>query len=282
MTYWEDLAHHGGAECHQHFWMAHPLVREAINRRVSGDPQVWPTTWFRRAFAERLPFRNALSVGCGAGDLERDLAANGAVTSIIGIDVVSAPLEAARSLAGSLPIRYERADARDYLRAHPASFDAIFFHGSLHHFERVDEIMRLTREALAQDGVLFVDEYVGPSMHQWNALRLLPLNIAYYRLPRALRRPRLVRAPRNPEDPTEQIASADIVPAIERHFRTVARRDYGGNLLAVIYPNLEKNVSRAMLDAAVARLIGWEDDMLRAGARSHHTVIVATRSSGWP
>ena len=278
MTYWEDLAHHGGAECLQHFWMAHPLVREAINRRVSGDPQVWPTTWFRRAFAERLPFRNALSVGCGAGDLERDLASNGAVESITGIDVVAAPLEVARTRAGELPIRYERADARDYLGSHRASFDAIFFHGSLHHFERVDEIVRLAREALVPGGLLFADEYVGPSMHQWNALRLLPLNIAYYRLPRTLRRPRLVRAPRNPEDPTEQIASAEIVPAIERHFKIIERRDYGGNLLAIVYPNLEKDVPREMLDAAVARLIAWEDEMLRSGTPSHHAVIVATRS----
>ena len=278
MTYWEDLAHHGGAECLQHFWMAHPLVREAINRRVSGDPAVWPTTWFRRLFANRLPFRNALSVGCGAGDLERDLASNGAVTSIRGIDVVSAPLDVARSRAGALPIRYERADAYDYLRAHPSAFDAIFFHGSLHHFERVDDISRLARDVLVPGGLLFVDEYVGPSMHQWNAFRLLPLNLAYYRLPRELRRPRIVRAPRNPDDPTEQIASAEIVPAIERHFSILERRDYGGNLLAIIYPNLEKNVRREMLDAAVARLIEWEDDVLRRGTPSHHAVIVATRS----
>jgi hypothetical protein len=30
------------------YWMAHPLCRQAINRRVSGDPHEWPLDWFKR------------------------------------------------------------------------------------------------------------------------------------------------------------------------------------------------------------------------------------------
>ncbi|HUP48031.1 MAG TPA: class I SAM-dependent methyltransferase, partial [Thermoanaerobaculia bacterium] len=65
--YWDDVAHHCGAELQQHFWMAHPRIRAEINRRVSGDPATWPTQWFRREFGAHMPFGTALSIGCGSG-----------------------------------------------------------------------------------------------------------------------------------------------------------------------------------------------------------------------
>ncbi|HUP47281.1 MAG TPA: class I SAM-dependent methyltransferase, partial [Thermoanaerobaculia bacterium] len=256
--------------------MAHPRIRAEINRRVSGDPATWPTQWFRREFGAHMPFGTALSIGCGSGNLERDLVNQGIVSGVTGIDIVATPLQFAAKQAEGLPIWYEQADAYEFLRSHPAAFDAILFHASLHHFDRVEEIVALTRGALRPGGLLYVDEYVGPSMSQWNLRRLLPLNIAYYRLPRVLRRPKLVRTPLNPDDPSEAVASADIVPAIEKHYRIVARRDYGGNLLEVIYPNLNKNAPAAVLDAAVERLIGWEDAVLARGAPSFHSVSVAT------
>ena len=257
--------------------MAHPLIRETINRRVSGDPAVWPITWFRRQFGVRMPFRRALSIGCGPGTLERDLVAQGVVSSITGIDIVPSPLELAAREAAGLPIRYERADAYEYLRAHPSTFDAIFFHASLHHFERVDEILSLARAALAPDGVIYLDEFVGPSMHEWNVWRLLRPNFEYYRLPRSARRVKLVRTPVNPEDPTEAVAAADILPAVDRHFRVLERRDYGGNLLALIYPNLEKRSTA--LNTAVAELIAREDQLLRAGTPSHHAILVGVKAA---
>ena len=39
--WWDDAERHET----ERFWMAHPAVRARINRRVSGDPGVWPTTW---------------------------------------------------------------------------------------------------------------------------------------------------------------------------------------------------------------------------------------------
>ncbi|HUP44715.1 MAG TPA: class I SAM-dependent methyltransferase [Thermoanaerobaculia bacterium] len=273
--YWDDLDHHTGAEHLDHFWMAHPRIREEINRRVTGDPALWPTAWFRRELAGRMPFARALSIGCGPGNLERDLVRRGIVASVTGIDIVPSPLAFASGEAAGLPIRYEQADAYEYLRARPASFEAIFFHASLHHFDRVDEIAALVRRALVPGGVLYIDEYIGPSMSQWNVARLLPPNIAYYRLPRVMRRPKLVRTPLNREDPTEAIASADIAPAIEKHFRILVRRDYGGNLLLIIYPNLNKEAPREVFDAGIEKLIAWEDDLLRRGRPSFHAVMVA-------
>ena len=60
----------GTAELENHYWGAQPLVRRAINRRVTGDPACWPFEWFARHFVPG-PLPLGLSVGCGSGLLER-------------------------------------------------------------------------------------------------------------------------------------------------------------------------------------------------------------------
>jgi SAM-dependent methyltransferase len=279
--YWDEVGHHMGPERLAEFWMAHPRARAAINARVSGDQHTWPMDWFRAGFSGSLPFANALSIGAGMGELERDLLRKGVASFVTGIDVVEEPLRLAAETAMreglDSKLAYVRADAREYLARHASAFDAIFFHGALHHFDRIDSLMELVRSALVPGGWLYLDEYVGPSMRQWTARRLLLSNVVYYLLPSGARRPRIVRAPVNPEDPTEMIESHAIVPAVRKHFEIVEKRDYGGNLLGVIYANLRRDDPET-LDRAVARILRWEELLLRV-APSHFAVIVA-RAAG--
>jgi len=58
------------------YWGSQPLVRRAINRRVTGDPNRWPMEWFAAKYAP-APLPLGLSVGCGTGLLERDILAKG-------------------------------------------------------------------------------------------------------------------------------------------------------------------------------------------------------------
>ena len=63
------------------------------------------------------------------------------------------------------------------------------------------------------------------------------------------------------------------------------QRDYGGNLLSVIYANLYRPTSHppsppADFDAAIARLLDAEDALLAAGQLSFHSVILATPKPG--
>ena len=103
----------------------------------------------------------------------------------------------------------------------------------------------------------------------------------YRGLPAAVRRTRVIRRPINREDPTEAIESSGILPAVERHFRVLARGDYGGNLLAPIYPSLRRpdqaeGPSRAAFDGAVEFLLEREERMLGGDpGSSFHAVVVA-------
>ena len=48
------------------YWMAHPLCRRAINRRISGNIHEWPLDWFKRVHATKA-FGRGASWGCGLG-----------------------------------------------------------------------------------------------------------------------------------------------------------------------------------------------------------------------
>jgi SAM-dependent methyltransferase len=276
LTYWNDLTHHTELG---DIWMSHRHVRAAINRRVSGSPDVWPVTALRQWLGPRAPLAECVSIGCGTGALERSLFDEGVAAHAIGIDMAENVITEARALAEerALPIEYVVADAREFLAARRASFDAVLFHQSLHHFDELDSLLDVVAGSLRSGGFLYIDEYAGPSRDDWPLRRLVLPNLAYRLLPSSVRRPHIVRAPINREDPTEAIRSGEIVSAIERRFRVVHRRDYGGNLLAVIYPNLRRpeEGSRAELfDAAVARLVALEERLLR-WERSFCTVMIA-------
>jgi len=232
-------------------------------------------------------------VGCGTGALERDLVAKGITGRILGIDVADGPLEHARAEAKASglndAIDYSKADAWEFL-SRRSGFDSIFFHGSLHHFERPEELLGLTRRALCTDGVLYFDEYVGPSMKDWSWRKLLQANLAYRFLPDKLKRSPRIDAPINFEDPTESICSSEILDGAARHFEIIERRDYGGHLLLLIFPHLVRPEespnapSREEFARAISTLLDWEDRLSRysvlSRSRSFHSVVLARPKTG--
>lgn len=279
-SYWNELEHHTDLA---QIWQSHPLVRAAINTRISGDADIWPTTFLRRVVESEIPFGQCLSIGCGVGNLERDLLGQGIVGEITGVDVSSSCVTEANRLASesghSSRVHYVRADALEIL-ARSRNLDAIFFHESLHHFADPDEAMRLCGEALKPGGLLYLDEYVGPSRDEWRLSMMVRPNLAYYQLPAAVRRVGRIRPPINHEDPTEAVASSQILPAVRRYFDVELQKGYGGNLLALLYPNLLRPVpgdheGAARFDSAIARLLRSEDRLLARGRESLHTVLLA-------
>ena len=278
IAYWSRPEHHGWDEV----WLNHPLVRARANQRVTGSPDLWPIASLRAAVPDRLPLPRTASIGCGIGNLEHSLIDLDLVRTVVGVDYSPNAIDvAARRAAASGRadrISYRCAQARDFLAAEP-DLDAIFFHSSLHHFTDHESLLRLVRGALRPDGVLFLDEYVGPSRNEWSWRDVLRWNRMYWSLPRSVRRTRIIRPPVSRDDPTEAVESSRILPAVAAHFEVVLRRDYGGNVLAPIYPSLRRpdqtgGPSDAVFDDAVRRLLAW-DDVASARAQSFHTVIIA-------
>ncbi|HSS75462.1 MAG TPA: class I SAM-dependent methyltransferase [Thermoanaerobaculia bacterium] len=257
-------------------WMHEALVRRYINASISGSPDCWPIDWLRSRFPSCFP--TALSLGCGDGPLERDLIAKGMCSSILGIDISLGALELARAKAaaqGLKGIEYRQGDM-NALDLAGKKFDAAFFHQSLHHVDHLDGCLSVTASALPLGGLLYLDEYVGPSRKEWNPAALAEASRMFLSLPAAIRRRRNIEAPIDRRDPTEAVRSSEILAAVERYFHIQERRDYGGNFLAVIHPHLRLDeLEPAERDEVLLSIIEAEQEHLRSGADSYYTVLIA-------
>jgi SAM-dependent methyltransferase len=266
------------------YWMADPAVRQAINRRVSGDPNCWPLDWFQKKY---LPVTRdlALSVGCGIGALERAAARLRIARRIVGVDGSPASLEMAQELAareGHSNIEYRAGNFNDLVL--PAgAFDVIFFHASMHHVGNLEGLFEQIARSLRPGGLLYIDEYIGPSRHEWNADALDFADALYRMLPRLWRRRDRLVYPIEPDDPSEAIRSAEIPAFLRSSMEVLEQRSYGGHLLSLILPELDPaTMSPEQWRGIIDRLIAAEERDLRLSDRVSYYAVFVARSPNRP
>ena len=257
-------------------WMEHLSVRLHINALISGEGGTWPLEWFEKAFAARLPFTRALSIGCGTGILERQLISRGDCRSVDALDGSLASLSVAQTEAAreGLPIRYFLADF-DRLALRGAHYDAVFFHHSLHHVKHLERLFGVLLRSMTPGAILYLDEYIGPSRYDWNDALIRPHRAIFAGIPRAQRLSDVLELPVQEDDPSEAIRSSEILPQLRIGFDTLAQRDYGGNVLSVLFPQIVQD------DSLIDSLITEDVKQMRADQSSYHTVLVATPKLAW-
>lgn len=259
-------------------WMAHPLVRDYINESISGPGGGWPLDWFQRTYPRSFP--KGLSIGCGTGALERDAIRRGICSVMEGLDASDVSLGVARAEGekeGMVRLLTYRAVDFNDLDLPTNAYDIIFFHQSLHHVSRVERLLRKVHAALREGGVLYLDEFVGPSRTYWNERRIAWYRALYQMLPRPVRYFDEFAMPVQYDDLSEALRSGEIVSRLKIGFRIRHVRGYGGNVLAMMFPDLD--VPR-LPSELVATLITAEKSLLASGVEPFHAVIVAEAKQG--
>jgi SAM-dependent methyltransferase len=258
-------------------WLEEWWLREYANTLIGGDMPLWPMDWLQRWLGGRT-FERALTIGCGTGALERDLVRRNLVRKIDAFDgsitsLAIASGEAAKEQMQSR-IRYFAADFN--APAFPkATYDLVLFQQSAHHVLRLEKLFHAVLRALKPDGLVYMDEYVGPSRFEWNDALMEPYRRIYDALDPALRAVPYLECPVMIEDPSEAVRSSEIEPLLAAGFDIVARRAYGGNLLSVIYPAL-----RSLPDDLRRQLIAEEQRWLADGAPTFSVILVARPKRG--
>ena len=257
-------------------WMTHPRVRHYINASISGEPQQWPLDWLQSHLAGRT-FARGLSIGCGSGGLERDLIARGICNHIDAFDGSAESIRIATEEAAKAGyadrIHYSIGNFNEP-RLPARAYDIVFAHQSLHHVRKLEKLFRAVLRALRPDGLFYLDEYVGPSSEHWNERTFAMHRALFDLIAEEHRRVSVLPLPVEVEDPSEAIRSGEILRELRRGFDIVEQRDYGGNLLAPIFPYVEPN------DAIVDSLITAEQELLSAGEPSFYTIVVARPKRG--
>jgi SAM-dependent methyltransferase len=267
------------------------MVRARLNTLISGHPECDAYGRLELLLRERaweLPIEHALSLGCGFGNLERDLARRGMVRSIDAYDIAEGAIAEARKLAaeaGLDGISYYVADL-DQMRFQPGTVDVVFAHQSVHHVERLEGLYETVRNALRPGGVFHLHEFVGPSRFQWSDTQLGLVNAFLDSLPPRLRRlpsgepkPALRRptiAEMMAADPSEAVRSADIVSALLPFFNVIEERRIGGTLLHLALGEIAQNFDPESAEDStrLEAFFALEDRAMAEGAIGSDFVIL--------
>lgn len=273
-------------------WTSHPVVRGAMNRRLTGRPEMEWTAWVKEQFFPDGVGR-VLSLGCGAGHLEREAMRLGLGREIEGVDVSEGAIEVARAraeAAGLHGLSYRVADL-NHLELPVGHYDLVVIKQALHHLDRLEHVLDQVRRCLRPDGWFVLNEFVGPTRFQWTEAQLEAINRLLLMLPTSLRqvgeqvRERVACVP--PEqiaahDPSEAVRSSEIMPLLAERFEVIARRDFGGTILNPLLEGIIANFEPAdeMASALLRLLCEVEDLLLDTGAIPSDFVLLVTRPLG--
>lgn len=246
------------------YWADYPLVRNHVNTCVT---DVWwglPTHGFKAGWAYQ-PLARGLSIGCGTGLLERDLRWMRICEEVDAYDLSPESIRLARERALD-GVRFEVADCERF--EYPRDrYDALFFHGSMHHIFDPAALLDRILPALREGGLLFLDDYVGPSRDEWTDEHLVHANRVYAELPASWRTVETLDPPYDFTDPSEMVRSSAILPAVRERFEILWERPYWGNLLFPLLSQVDDaEASRPESEPILRMLIEHEQQLVREGA----------------
>ena len=239
-------------------WWQVPAVRRRWNQRITGSPtQAYEPYVAEKYLAGHTRLR-LLSLGSGAASHELAFARLPHFAEVHCVDIAARLLAQAVATAqreGLANFRTEVADV-NALDLPPASYDVVLFHSALHHFGDVAGVVARVRRALRPDGLLVLNDYVGPARLQWAAAQLAEANrILREVLPARFRVRYLSRQLKTGvsgpgrwrmrlADPSEAAESDRIVPALHRHFAPLEEAALGGNILTLVLKDIAHHFMR--------------------------------------
>ncbi|MEI6749478.1 MAG: class I SAM-dependent methyltransferase [Bacteroidales bacterium] len=265
------------------FWII-PAVRNRWNEKCTGDPNMEYEDYVVSKYFGNAHDLRILSVGCGTGSRERKFAKYEIFSSIEGIDLAASQVEEARETAASQNldnIHYFTGDFSSYPFESEA-YDLILFNSSLHHFDRINEFLKLkVMPLLKKEGYLIIYEYVGPKRLQWIRPQLNRVNQLLNKIPAKYRtrfnsqaikhriyRPGLLRMLM--VDPSEAIDSESILPSIHKHFRVIEEKKVGWDILHPLLKDISHNFlgTDKETQTILAELFEQEDNYMAESGRS--------------
>ncbi len=263
----------------------HPVVQEWINTHYYDGVGPWKAV---RPRLPAFPVGRALELGCGRGELALRLKAEGWFDALDAYDLSGSAIEIAERRAqtdGAIGLRFRVADM-NALALPKNTYPFIYAQSALHHFENLEHIYKQVHDALTEDGVFFVTDYVGPSRMQWTDAQLALANQVLQTLPAEYRsilgkEPKLREHVRRipienflARDPSEGVRAAEIVPLAREHFDLMEIKFAGPSFLR---PTLRNIVHNFRADSIADRAL-LESLLLMEKALIDHGVVEANNA----
>jgi SAM-dependent methyltransferase len=253
------------------WWQSRTIVRH-INKRICGlevDGTEGGDIELIRQIARRGALRQAVSIGCGNAHHELKLLASGVVEHFVLYENAEPRVRAAQSKAAELGLS-ERIDMRmtdAFKEPVRQSYDLVYWKDALYHMFDARAAVDWSYAVLRQNGIFYMNEFVGPTRMQYTARQLDLAERARACLPE-----RCLADPRNPDgpplphrrvrpkldamlatDPSECADSERILPAVSSRFPGATVKPTGGVIYALalsdVLANLDEDTDRALIKA---------------------------------
>lgn len=226
------------------YWII-PEVRERWNHKVTGKSDQPYEHYVMENYLASSSSLDMISLGSGICSHELEFAKYEQFHSVKCIDFSDKLLDKARSNAEGMNLKNITFEVADVNRLTLPSnvYDVVLFHSALHHFKNVPYLLDQVKQSLKENGLLIINEYVGPNRLQIKTHQIETINhILKNELPveyrkrfktnltkRSVSGPGWLRMLVN--DPSEAVESEGIMAAIHERFSTVEEKPLGGDLL---------------------------------------------------
>ena len=224
-------------------WLAYPGLQEKIISTLTGEQFVWRVGLVDRLAASKNRPARVLELGCGKQPISLQLTAP---AEIVMVDLVDFKFEERSNVIfKQLNLNEEFAKNLD------GTFDLIIVSHVAHHIQDQDNLTANTRTLLKDDGLLFLDDYIGPRWLVFDEGTLAIGRNHLLKLPESKRSLVEGGVKTNPWhggneaawaqiDPSEACSSDTILPAFMQHF---VPTNYwaGGTLLYMVLEFISQN-----------------------------------------
>jgi len=226
-------------------WWIIPEVKKRWNKMITNDPNITYEEFISTIFFHDSKPLKILSIGSGICSHEISLAKLNPHWEVLCVDFSNNLLEKAKKNAEAKEINNISFLVEDIYKSNLPNdyFDIVFFHSSLHHFKNLKEfIPQKVISKLVKNGILIINEYVGPNRLQYSKNQLKPINKCislieddYKTMFKSnLKKKKyygsgLIRMILS--DPSECVDSESILPVIYEHFEILMEKPYGGSIL---------------------------------------------------
>ncbi len=236
------------------FWQS-PVARAAINRRITGDPELGPETYFARRHGPSIVAPHVVSLRASDAKLEIALLEAGSCERVTGLDDGQDRVDFA---AGRVPeplrdrVVFQLGTLEEW--EPPEPLGAAVCRSFLHRRADLEAVLDRLVAMLEPGGLVFVEDFVGPSRFQWTDAQLEVVNRLLARLPPELLRDlsaddgRLKRRVERPSlaklvaaGSTEAVRSDEIVPLLDARFERVELCAYGGAVFHQLFSRIMGN-----------------------------------------
>lgn len=222
------------------YWGNFKVVRELTQKRITGDTNL---SWYTMQIQKRVnPFGRVLAFGDGKGMAAEAAIVRKNTSEIVYFNISNEECQRFLKLVTenkiTVPVRCFIGDANTYNFHDLGNFDTIISVGAFHHMKNFNKIFSHLNDILAPDGLIYIDEFVGPRKWSFNRRVRRQINELLSSLPATLvldRRPVRIwdffilwlRA----NDPSEAVRSDKLKAAIELKFKVQESDHFGGSLL---------------------------------------------------